>query len=180
MKTLKKYWALLPVVFIHLIQWNWDKIMIGKLPSIKVSVEGLEAGGMMGVFLLFFSVFILAAAEEFIFRGGGHWLMKKITKNDFIIVGIVSVVFGLMHIFKGSGEYQVIYAVFFGIYFGALRQGGMGLLKLSLLHFVVNISATLVEDGQMQFLADNPLLTTSIATLPVLLSGLHKLNQIKS
>lgn len=100
--------------------------------------------------------------EEIVFRGGLIWLLKKWIKNNYILVAIPALLFGIAHLTNGW-TLQILWAVLIGMYFGYIR------LKHSIwwaiaAHSGLNLMGGLLLVANKMMVADvNPLIPIGIS-----------------
>ena len=95
-------------------------------------------------FDLFYSLFAVALAEEFVFRGYLFHKLLEVNQSKWFAILISSLLFGLFHSFQGD-VLQVIVTTFLGILFCLLREKikSVSLLSLVIIHGLYDALITL-------------------------------------
>ena len=97
------------------------------------------------------SLFLMAAAEEFLIRGLilSAFLKKYGAQNMIRAVLVSAILFSVMHLVNlfrmnmAEVFIQMIIAFFFGVFFGALMMKTKNLFYLSIIHGIINICFSL-------------------------------------
>lgn len=95
-------------------------------------------------FDLLYSLFAVALAEEFVFRGYLFHKLLEVNQSKWFAILISSLLFGLFHSFQGD-VLQVIVTTFLGILFCLLREKikSVSLLSLVIIHGLYDALITL-------------------------------------
>lgn len=186
-------------------QLSWERKYLILIPSYILIVGALQifendTSGLkiIDVIFLFLSTMAIGFSEELVFRG----LLQSIfiqTNNGnklFLSVLIPAIIFGAMHLgdFKtenaSSEVSQFLYAIFFGIFFGAILLRTNKLIPLAIMHglidFVFGFSKIMGTETQETTIETTDLsaeiinaIASSIVMLPLFIMGIIVLKKVQ-
>jgi hypothetical protein len=169
-------------------------ILIGALQLLK---EDFTAVNSIDIWFLLLTTMSIGFSEEFVFRGFmNSVLLKKYHKNKrgiFLSVLLPAILFGSLHLLNFkieniSGEIsQFLYAVFFGVFFGAVLLKTNKLLPIAIIHGLIdfvfgfdglfNEVATKEETNMLSEVISA--IASSVVVLPLFIIGILILKKIK-
>lgn len=184
-KWLYKYLAIIPVYL----------LVIGTLQLLKLDFSSKNS---IDIFLLFLSTMSIGFSEEFVFRGlMSPILMKKhVNEKKGILLSILipAIIFGLLHLlnFKvanlSSEISQLLYAIYFGVFFGAILYRTNRLIPLAIMHGLIDFvfgfdslfETDLVPTETINSLSEIiSAIASSVLVLPLFIMGLLTIKKIK-
>lgn len=136
-------------------QLSWSKKYLIFIPLYLLILGALQIFGQdlsevqsINILLLFFSTMAVGFSEELVFRGilqsvyiKGYYEKKN---RVFYSVLIPAIIFGLLHLLNfeikniAQELSQVLYAIFFGVFYGALLLKTNKLIPLAIVHGLIN------------------------------------------
>lgn len=170
-------------------------LIVGAVQIFEKDTSGLEA---FDVLLLFISTMAIGFSEELVFRGLLQSIFIQANNGNklFLSVLMPSVIFGAMHLgdFKtenaSSEVSQFLYAIFFGVCFGAILIRTNKLIPLAIMHglidFVFGFSKIMGTDPQETSIEATDLsaeiinaIASSMVILPLLIVGILVLKKVQ-
>jgi membrane protease YdiL (CAAX protease family) len=183
-KWTNKFLAIIPIYL----------IIIGGLSLLSMDLSGTKP---IDLILLFFEKMFVGFSEEFVFRGLICAILVKefIHKKNGILLSILipALLFGVLHIlnFKieniASEISQLLYAIYFGVFFGAVLLRTNRLIPIAIIHglidFVFSFDSLLGEELSKESLdsASESIsaIVSSVLVLPLLIIGFLIIKKIK-
>lgn len=170
-------------------------LIVGAVQIFEKDTSGLEA---FDVLFLFISTMAIGFSEELVFRGLLQSIFIQANNGNklFLSVLIPSIIFGAMHLgdFKtenaASELSQFLYAIFFGVCFGAILIRTNKLIPLAIMHglidFVFGFSKIMGSESQETNIEATDLsseiinaIASCIVILPLLIVGILVLKKVQ-
>lgn len=185
-------------------EFKWTNKFLAIIPIYLIIIGGLQLLYMdlsevksVDIILLFFETISIGFSEEFVFRGLICAILIKeyIHKKNGILLSVLipALLFGVLHILDFKIEHlaseisQLLYAIYFGVFFGAVLLRTSRLIPIAIIHGLIDFvfSFEFLLGEQLCGESLDPLselisaVLSSVVVLPLLIVGLLLIKKIK-